>query len=79
MSAGQTPDEVLRSSARFRKSTRSSGSQDCVAVGQDPGLGLAGFQDTKEHEQQEQRTTLAVDPRAFAAFLAGVKAGRYDR
>ncbi len=79
MSTGQKPGEVLRTAARFRKSIRSHGAQDCVAVGQAPSIGLAGVQDTKEHQDQEQRTTLAFGPRAFGSFLTEVKAGRFDR
>lgn len=65
--------EVLRA-ARYRKSSRSSGAQSCVAVGH--AAGWTGVQDTKEHADSRQRTTLAVPTQQFAAFVTAVTNGR---
>lgn len=64
--------EVLRA-AHYRKSSRSSGAQACVAIGH--AAGWTGMQDTKEHPDSGQRTTLPVPTRQFAAFLTAVKHG----
>lgn len=55
----------------YRKSSRSSGAQECVAVGF--AGGWAGVQDTKEHPDSRQRTTLVVPRAQFSAFLAWTK------
>jgi hypothetical protein len=65
--------EVLRS-AHYRKSSRSSGAQECVAIGH--AAGWAGVQDTKEHPDSSQRRTLAVPTQQFATFLTAVKDGQ---
>jgi Domain of unknown function (DUF397) len=64
--------DVLRS-AHYRKSSRSSGAQECVAIGH--AAGWTGVQDTKEHADSRQRTTLAVPTQQFAAFVTAVKDG----
>jgi hypothetical protein len=64
--------EVVRS-AHYRKSSRSSGAQSCVAIGH--AAGWTGVQDTKEHAGGRQRTTLAVPTQQFAAFVTAVKDG----
>ncbi|MGH3964100.1 MAG: DUF397 domain-containing protein [Pseudonocardiaceae bacterium] len=64
--------EVLRT-AHYRKSSRSSGAQECVAIGH--AAGWTGVQDTKEHPDSSQRSTLAVPTQQFAAFLTAVKDG----
>jgi hypothetical protein len=51
----------------FRKSSRSSGAQACVAIGFADGW--AGVQDTKEHSDSRQRTTLVLPRAEFALFL----------
>ncbi len=65
--------EVLRT-ASYRKSSRSSGAQACVAVGQ--AAAWTGVQDTKEHADSRQRTTLAVPTQQFAAFITAVQDGQ---
>jgi Domain of unknown function (DUF397) len=64
--------EALRS-ARYRKSSRSSGAQSCVAIGH--AAGWTGVQDTKEHPDSRQRSTLAVPTQQFAAFVTAVQDG----
>ncbi|HSZ29513.1 MAG TPA: DUF397 domain-containing protein [Pseudonocardiaceae bacterium] len=64
--------EALRS-AHYRKSSRSSGAQSCVAIGH--AAGWTGVQDTKEHADSRQRTTLAVPTQQFAEFVAAVQDG----
>ena len=64
--------EALRT-AHYRKSSRSSGAQECVAIGH--AAGWTGVQDTKEHPDSRQRNTLAVPTQQFAAFLTAVKDG----
>ncbi len=60
--------------AQWRKATRStSGTGGCVEVaGNLPGI--TAIRDSKRPEDG----ALVVDRAAFAAFLADVKAGRYD-
>lgn len=65
--------EVLRT-ARYRKSSRSSGAQECVAIGH--AAGWTGVQDTKEDADSRQRTTLAVPTQQFAAFVTAMKDGQ---
>ncbi|MGH3697439.1 MAG: DUF397 domain-containing protein [Pseudonocardiaceae bacterium] len=67
--------EALRS-ARYRKSSRSSGAQECVAIGH--AAGWTGVQDTKQHPDSRQRSTLAVPTYQFAAFVTAVKDGQLD-
>lgn len=70
-----TAGEMLRTSARFRKSSYSSGAQDCVAIGH--AAGHTGIQDTKESPETSERTTLAFEAGTFSAFVQDVKAGRF--
>lgn len=71
------PDfEALRS-APYRKSSRSSGAQSCVAIGH--AAGWTGVQDTTEHPDSRQRTTLAVPTQQFAAFVTAVQDGHLTR
>ncbi|HET9254075.1 MAG TPA: DUF397 domain-containing protein [Pseudonocardiaceae bacterium] len=58
----------------YRKSSRSSGAQACVAIGH--AAGWTGVQDTKEHPDSGQRITLAVSTQQFAAFLTALTTGR---
>ncbi|MBV8539241.1 MAG: DUF397 domain-containing protein [Pseudonocardiales bacterium] len=67
--------EVLRS-AHYRKSSRSSGAQACVAIGHTAGW--TGVQDTTEHADSRKRTTLAVPTRQFAAFVTAMKDGQLN-
>jgi hypothetical protein len=68
--------KALRS-ARYRKSSRSSGAQECVAIGH--AAGWTGVQDTKEHPDSRQRSTLAVPTQQFAAFVTAVQDGHLTR
>ncbi len=65
--------KALRS-ARYRKSSRSSGAQACVAIGH--AAGWTGVQDTKEHPDSSQRSTLAVPTQQFTAFVTAVQDGQ---
>jgi hypothetical protein len=72
----QPGKEALRS-AHYRKSSRSSGAQECVAIGH--AAGWTGMQDTKEHPDSRQRSTLAVPTQQFAAFVTAVQDGHLTR
>ncbi|MDQ3762150.1 MAG: DUF397 domain-containing protein [Actinomycetota bacterium] len=71
----QSGGQALRS-ARYRKSRRSSGAQACVAIGH--AAGWTGMQDTTEHPDSRQRTTLAVPTPQFAVFLTAVNRGQLN-
>ncbi|MGH3823455.1 MAG: DUF397 domain-containing protein [Pseudonocardiaceae bacterium] len=68
------PGVAALRAARYRKSSRSSGAQACVAIGH--AAGWTGVQDTKEQPDSRQRTILAVPTRHFAAFLTALKNGQ---
>ncbi|MGH3776319.1 MAG: DUF397 domain-containing protein [Pseudonocardiaceae bacterium] len=59
--------------ATYRKSTRSTGTGNCVAVGY--AGDWVGVQDTKQDPDSTRRTTLALPAVTFAAFLDAVKTG----
>lgn len=61
--------EVGAPPAAWRTSSYSQGGTQCVEVG--PGMASIGVRDSKARE----RGALAVSPRAWAAFVAGVRAG----
>ncbi|MGH4009122.1 MAG: DUF397 domain-containing protein [Pseudonocardiaceae bacterium] len=63
--------------AHYRKSSRSSGAQECVAIGH--AAGWTGVQDTKEHADSRRRTTLAVPTQQFAAFVTAVQGSHLSR
>ena len=67
--------EALRS-AHYRKSSRSSGAQSCVAIGH--AAGWTGVQDTKQHADSRHRTTLAVPTQQFATFVTAMRDGRLN-
>ncbi|MGH3770750.1 MAG: DUF397 domain-containing protein [Pseudonocardiaceae bacterium] len=58
--------------ATYQKSTRSTGTGNCVAVGH--AGDWVGIQDTKQGPDSTRRTTLAFPATAFAAFLDVLKA-----
>jgi hypothetical protein len=57
--------------ATYHKSTRSTGTGNCVAVGR-TGVWV-GIQDTKHGPDSTRRITLVLPAAAFAAFLDAVK------
>ncbi|MFL6140378.1 MAG: DUF397 domain-containing protein [Labedaea sp.] len=63
--------------ARYRKSSRSSGAQECVAIGH--ANGCTGIQDTKQAAGSESEGVLALPNRPFDEFLSAIKNGRYDQ
>jgi hypothetical protein len=67
--------EALRN-ARYRTSSRSSGAQECVAIGH--ANGWTGVQDTKQATDSHMRGVLALPSGPFAEFIAVVKIGRFD-
>lgn len=67
--------EALRT-ARFRKSSRSSGAQECVAIGH--ANGWTGIQDTKQTTDCRTRGVLALPGGSFAEFITAVKNGWFD-
>jgi hypothetical protein len=69
------PHEALRA-ARYRKSSQSSGAQECLAIGH--ACGWTGVRDTKAPDGQDH-DVLAVPTDPFTGFLAAVKSGRFDR
>ena len=58
--------------ATYRKSTRSTASGNCVAIGY--AGGWVGIQDTKQSHDSTRRTTVALPAATFCAFLDAVKA-----
>ncbi|WP_433599373.1 DUF397 domain-containing protein [Nocardia sp. CA-135953] len=62
------------SGARWFKSTRSSGSQDCVEVAH-LGGGMVGVRDSKD----PAGPALVFTPSEWDAFTAGVHDGEFDR
>jgi hypothetical protein len=66
-----TPDTTLTSP--WRKSSRSTGGNDCVEVAQTAASCL--IRDSKDPDSAR----LAVGPRAWAAFIRGVKHGARGR
>jgi hypothetical protein len=67
--------EALRN-ARYRKSSRSSGAQECVAIGH--ANGWTGVQDTKQATDSYMRGILALQSGPFVEFITVVKSGRFD-
>ena len=63
---------VALADATYTKSSRSTASGNCVAVGQ--AGGWVGVQDTKQGPDHTRRTTLAFPAATFSAFLDAVKA-----
>ncbi|MGH3695720.1 MAG: DUF397 domain-containing protein [Pseudonocardiaceae bacterium] len=59
--------------ATYTKSTRSTGTGNCIAVGH--AGGWVGVQDTKQGPDSTRRTTLALPAAIFGAFLDAVKTG----
>ncbi|MGH3897890.1 MAG: DUF397 domain-containing protein [Pseudonocardiaceae bacterium] len=59
--------------ATYQKSTRSTGTGNCVAVGR--AGGWVGVQDTKQGPDSTRRTTVALPAAVFCTFLDAVKAG----
>lgn len=60
--------------AECRKSSYSSGSQDCVGVLRTTTTPeVVGLQDTKEHGDSRRRSTLVLSADAFAAFTSSIK------
>jgi hypothetical protein len=60
--------------ARWRKSSYSGGSGDCVEIaGNLPGA--VGVRDSKDPDGP----ALVFTPRAWRAFVAGVKSGEFDQ
>ena len=68
--------EALRT-AKYRKSSRSSGAQECVAIGH--ANGWTGVQDTKQATDNHNRGILAVPSGPFLGFLTAVKNGGFHR
>ncbi len=75
----RTPDAAapaVLAHAPYRKSSRSSSTGSCVLVGS--AGGWVGIQDSKEHPDSTQRTTLATPGHQWATFLHTVKAGQLN-
>jgi hypothetical protein len=60
--------------AAWRKSSYSGGSNDCVEIA-DNLPGAVGVRDSKN----PHRPALVLTPRAWRAFVAGVKKGEFDQ
>jgi Domain of unknown function (DUF397) len=77
MSAARPPYAALRW-ATYRKSSRSSGAQECIMIG--TADGWIGVQDSTEYLTRAtgQRTTLGFTLAKFAAFVHSVKNGKFD-
>ncbi|HZD15135.1 MAG TPA: DUF397 domain-containing protein [Pseudonocardiaceae bacterium] len=72
MSAGQPPYEALQV-ASYRKSSRSSGAQECVLVG--TAQGWVGIRDSKLGDESP---ILAFTEAEWKAFTAGVRHSEFD-
>jgi hypothetical protein len=75
----RTPDAAARvalAHVPYRRSSRSTGTGNCVLVG--AAGGWVGIQDSKERPDSTRRTTLATPRLQWAAFLQAVKAGQLD-
>ena len=59
--------------ATYRKSTRSGGTGNCIAVGY--AGGWVGVQDTKQGPDSARRTIVAVPAAVFCTFLDAVRTG----
>ncbi|MGH3687272.1 MAG: DUF397 domain-containing protein [Pseudonocardiaceae bacterium] len=59
--------------ATYHKSTRSTGTGNCVAVGY--AGGWIAIQDTKQDPDSTRRTTVVVPAAIFSAFLDAVRTG----
>jgi Domain of unknown function (DUF397) len=59
--------------ATYTKSTRSTSTGNCVAVGH--AGEWVGIQDTKQGPDSTRRTTVALPASTFCAFLDAVKTG----
>ncbi len=68
--AGRT---IIVSDQDNTSQTKRPGAQACVAIGH--AAGWTGVQDTTEHPDSRQRTTLAVPTQQFAAFITAVQHG----
>lgn len=66
------PAHHALAAARWRKSSRSNGTGECVEVAITPIV--VGVRDTKNRDGG----LLAISPAAWAAFLASVKTGEID-
>jgi hypothetical protein len=66
-----TPDTTLI--RPWRKSSRSTGGNDCVEVAQ------AGTSCLIRDSKNPDDARLAVRPQAWAAFIGGIKRGTYGR
>jgi hypothetical protein len=75
MEEQQVQHDALRT-ARYRKSSRSSGAQECVTIGH--ANGWTGIQDTKKAAGSGADGVLAVPDRPFGEFVTAVKNGRFD-
>jgi hypothetical protein len=73
MTTTRVAPQTALAGATYHKSTRSTATGDCVAVGH--AGDWVGVQDTKHGPDSTRRTTLAFPAAAFAAFLVAVKAG----
>jgi hypothetical protein len=71
----QSRYDALRT-AEYRKSSLSSGAQECVAIGHADGW--AGVRDTKQANDGRDHDVLALPGSPFAGFLTAVKSGRFD-
>ncbi len=75
----RTPDSAARvalARAPYRKSSRSTGTGNCVLVG--AADGWVGIQDSKEHPDSTRRTTLTTPHQHWATFLHAVKASQFS-
>jgi hypothetical protein len=68
-----TQNASLLANAEWRKASRSTAGNNCVEVAQ--AEGAAAVRDSKHRDGGH----LTVRARAWAAFLADVRRGRYDR
>ncbi|MGH3925036.1 MAG: DUF397 domain-containing protein [Pseudonocardiaceae bacterium] len=73
----RTPDSAARAAlahASYRKSSRSTGTGNCVLVGMT--VGWVGIQDSKQHLYSVDRTTLATPQSQWTSFLHAIQTGQ---
>lgn len=70
----RTPATAMRvalAHTPYRKSSRSSGTGNCVLVGS--ASSWVGIQDSKQHPDSTHRTTLAMPGHQWTTFLHAIK------
>ncbi|MGH3695718.1 MAG: DUF397 domain-containing protein [Pseudonocardiaceae bacterium] len=73
MTTSRVAPPAVLADATYTKSTRSTSTGNCVAIGY--AGGWVGVQDTKQGPDSTRRTTVALPAATFCTFLDAVKIG----